>query len=245
MGRGVLLVLVLSASCGEPGVPVNVSGTAFGFGGGGRIEGATVGVVEFPDLSTLTDEQGEWGFAGQLRSGDEVTFTLEGEGRPPIQTATFVLGEEGLEQVSFQSPDDFMYELLSDMVSLEPDPERCQIASTVTRQGYTLFAWSGETHGEPEATVSIEPALPFTSGPIYFDLASAGVIWPDPDLTRTTDDGGVLFLDVPEGEYRLEAHKAGATFREVKIKCRAGWVANAAPPWGLQALEGGVGPRLE
>ena len=37
-------------------------------------------------VRTTTDARGDWSFAGELKSGDEVTFTLEGEGRPPIQT---------------------------------------------------------------------------------------------------------------------------------------------------------------
>jgi len=41
------------------------------------------------------------------------------------------------------------------------------------------------------------PPLSAEHGPVYF---SANVI-PDPTLTQTTEDGGVVFTNVPEGEY--------------------------------------------
>ena len=97
--------------------------------------------------------------------------------------------------------------------------------------------------GEPDATVTIEPAVDPELGPIYFNMVRHDVICPDRKFDRTSDDGGVLFVNVPPATYTLRAHKEGVTFREVTIKCRPGLVVNAAPPWGLQALEGGIGPR--
>jgi len=47
----------------------------------------------------------------------------------------------------------------------------------------------------------------------------------------------VLFVQVPSGEYVWTASKPGVAFRPVKMKCRSGWLVNASPPWGLQALE--------
>ena len=54
---------------------------------------------------------------------------------------------------------------------------------------------------------------------------------------ETSDDGGVLFIQVPPGDYTWTAHKAGVEFTQVRMKCRAGYLINASPPWGLQALE--------
>lgn len=51
----------------------------------------------------------------------------------------------------------------------------------------------------------------------------------------------MLWANVPPGEYLLTAYKEGVVFRDVRIKCRAGMLVNASPPWGLQALQGGVG----
>ncbi|MEZ5177206.1 MAG: hypothetical protein R2746_02700 [Acidimicrobiales bacterium] len=68
------------------------------------------------------------------------------------------------------------------------------------------------------------------------------MIFPDASLTETTVDGGVLFVNVAPGTYTLTARKDGAVIREVEVSCRAGVLTNAAPPWGLQVLEGGLEP---
>jgi|GEM_PF-3542389 len=44
-----------------------------------------------------------------------------------------------------------------------------------------------------------------------------------------------VFLNVPPGDYVLTAHKAGMSFTPAAIRCRAGVLVNASPPWGLQA----------
>ena len=58
---------------------------------------------------------------------------------------------------------------------------------------------------------------------------------PDPSLVETSDDGGVLFIQVPPGEYVWTAYKPDVLFTRVKMKCRVGFLVNASPPWGLQA----------
>ncbi|MBI5478232.1 MAG: hypothetical protein HY906_05210 [Deltaproteobacteria bacterium] len=57
---------------------------------------------------------------------------------------------------------------------------------------------------------------------------------PDPYLTETTVDGGVLFVNVAPGTYRLDGHKEGSTFRPAWVWCRAGVFVNASPPHGIQ-----------
>jgi len=64
----------------------------------------------------------------------------------------------------------------------------------------------------------------------YFDSS----VLPDRSRVETSDDGGVLFLQVPPGEYVWTAHKAGAVFSRIKMKCRVGILVNASPPKGLQ-----------
>jgi hypothetical protein len=51
---------------------------------------------------------------------------------------------------------------------------------------------------------------------------------------QTSDDGGVLFVQVPPGDYAWTAYEAGAVFSRVRMKCRAGYLVNASPPRGLQ-----------
>jgi hypothetical protein len=100
----------------------------------------------------------------------------------------------------------------------------------VTRVGKSLY--DEGAHGEAGATVTVEPALPPEHGPIYFNAA----VIPDPSLTETSEDGGVLFVDVPPGTYTLHAQKDGVIFEDTLMQCEAGVLVNASPPYGLQAL---------
>lgn len=234
------MVLAVAAGCGgssaggAAGRTTSVSGSAFNFGPtGGAVVGGEVTILELPDFVTHTDEGGGFALDG-LPAGRDASFVLRAEGRPEIQTATFPLGVEPLDGVTFQSPDDTMVTLLSILVGAAPRADRCQLAATVTRANPELVA--GKTHGEPGATVTIDPPPAEADGPIYFNLVTWNVIWPDRRLAATSDDGGVLYVNVTPGTYRLRAHKEGVAFRDVTLTCRAGVVVNAAPPWGLQAL---------
>jgi hypothetical protein len=224
---------------------VGVTGNAFNFASqGGSLIGGVVSVLERPGVTATTTDDGAFAF-DVLPVGAELTFVLSYMDYPPIQTGTHVLPPDGMARVSFQAPDPDLYDTLARVVRVIPAPDRCQIATTVTRVGNSLYDDTPGTHGEPDATVTIDPTPPDVDGPVYFNLVKYNVIWPDRQLRATTADGGVLFLNVPEGEYTLRASKPDTTFRPVKIKCRAGFLANASPPWGLQALTGGVGPRTE
>lgn len=221
----------------------SVSGHAFVFGPpGGRIVGATVTVLEQPDFVTTTAEDGSWSLS--VPNGRPATFVLEHPDHAPYQTATLDIAGD-MERVTFQAPTWDMVDLLAGMADVERDPERCQIAATVTRRGHSLYDSDGLSHGEPGATVTIAPPPPDADGPIYFNLVMAQVIYPDRALEATSEDGGVLFLNVTPGEYVLSASKEGATVADSRIVCRPGWIANASPPWGLQVLEGGLEPRPE
>ena len=61
-------------------------------------------------------------------------------------------------------------------------------------------------HGDPGVQVAISPAAPFpvSLGPVYFNEAVA----PDPTLTSTSVDGGVLFGNLASGSYSVTASKA-------------------------------------
>ena len=226
----------------EP-VRVGASGHAFNFGPpGGRVLNAEVRILEFPDLTTRTREEGAWQF-DDLPGHTMVSFIMKHVDYPQIQTGTILLSDEDIERVSFQAPTWSLFDVLAGSVSVVPDPEMCQIATTVTRRGNSLYDATPGTHGEPGATVTSDPQIPAGHGPIYFNLHSYDVIYPDPDLTETTDDGGVLYVNVPPGVYVLTAHKEDTVFTDVTITCRPNVLVNASPPRGLQAVEGGVGPR--
>lgn len=240
--------LALAAACSSSSSPpdptagwhvgagprVRVSGKAFVFGPSSdySIVGATVAVAEAPELTTTVAADGT--FALDVPSGDEVSLVLRKADFHPNQTATFLLGAGGLDQVGLQVPTEGIFDLMASFVKIEPDPERCQIATTVSRKGTEPYGGAGL--GEPGVIVTIAPPLPKEAGPVYFEYVNTGVIIPDPTLTATTLDGGVIYTNVPPGEYVLTATKPGKQFSTAKIRCRKGMLVNAAPPRGLQEL---------
>jgi hypothetical protein len=206
------------------------------------IEGARVTILELPGREAFTAADSSFVF-DDVPVGCEVSLVLEAEGRPPIQTGTHVVPAEGIERLTFQTPDFYTRDLLERFARTNADERMCQIATTATRLGNSLYDSTPGAHGEPGVTISIDPLPSLVDGPIYFEMVRYNVIYPLRTLTETTYDGGVLFLNVTPGRYTLRAQKADTEFVDVDIKCRAGYIVNASPPWGLQVVSGGVGPR--
>jgi len=231
-----LLCSLVAAACGNSDdgttATASVSGDAIIFNyQDRRIEGATVSILEFPEKSLVTGADGRFHFDG-IPVGAEVSLVLEHPDYHLIQTGTHVVPPEGLERITFQGVTNEVYAALGAILGIVPDEAgACQMPTTVTRVGRSLY--DPGAHGLEGATVTIDPPLPAAHGPIYFN---ENVI-PDPTHTETSEDGGVLFVQVPPGEYVMTAHKPGVEFRQVKFKCRPGVLVNASPPWGLQALE--------
>jgi hypothetical protein len=205
--------------------------------GGGSIAGAKISVLELPQLSTVSDSGGYFQIDG-IPCGQEFTLVCEHPDYPPGQSGTFVAGSENIERITFQIPSVDIYRLFSVMTRTVPRPDRCQLISTVTRAGTDVY--SPGNHGEAGAIVAAEPFLNRSYGPIYFNVVSQDnipwLVFPQPSLRQTSEDGGVVYTNVPPGEYILSASKSGVTFRPIKLKCRPGVMVNAAPPWGIQAL---------
>lgn len=221
------------ADCAEAPALVSVSGDALPFTGGntGRIEGAVISVLEHPEMRFTTGADGHFQFDG-LESGTEVTLVLEHPDYHLIQTGTHLLTDAGIERLTFQAVTPATYAALANVLMITPDDEHlCQMVTTVTRIGKSIY--DAGAHGEPGVTVALDPPLPPEQGPVYFN---ASVI-PDRTLTETSEDGGVLFSQVEPGEYVWTASKPGVELRQVKMKCRAGVLVNASPPWGLQVIE--------
>jgi hypothetical protein len=208
-----------------------VSGDAFPFNEGfeARLEGATVSVLEDPTRKTVTGADGHFAFYA-FAPGDEVTLVMEHPDYHLLQTGTQDITDANVELLTFQAVNHSIFDLLASVLGITPDDGACQFATTVTRVGKSLY--DEGAHGEAGATVTIDPPLPAEHGPVYFNSA----VIPQKSLTETSDDGGVVYTNLPVGEYTVRAQKAGVTFAPVRIKCRAGLLVNASPPHGLQAL---------
>jgi hypothetical protein len=228
-----LLVVVSAAACGgggETGVSVSGDAIPFNISPDARLAGATISILEMPEKTMVTGNDGHFEFNG-IEVGSEVTLTLEHPENHPIQTGTHVVGPEGIEKLTFQAVDHNTYAGMAIILGIIPDDEnRCQMVTTVTRVGKSLY--DPGAHGEEGATVTLDPPLAAEHGPVYFNSQ----VQPQADLIETSDDGGVVFIQVPPGEYTWTAEKSGVEFKQVKMKCRVGWLINASPPYGLQAL---------
>lgn len=195
----------------------------------GRLSGATVSILEHPERSMVTAADGHFAFDG-LEEGSEVTLVMSHPDYHPIQNGTIKIGPAGAERVTFQAVINGIYSALAGLLGLTPDEEHaCQMVTTFTRVGKSMYDFGA--HGEAGATVTLSPALPAEHGPVYFNSS----VLPDRSLSESSDDGGVLHVQVPPGEYVWTASKPGVAFSRIKMKCRPGFLVNASPPWGLQA----------
>jgi hypothetical protein len=195
------------------------------------VAGAEVYLLEAPGIRQTLDPAEGFAFTlGGIPDHCEVTLALVHDDFFPHLTATLPVGTVDLERIHFQSVSRELIELATSAYGVDPDDTtRCHMATTVTAISDNQDEWWAV--GEPGATVGIDPPVPEDSGPIYFN---ASVI-PDLTLAETSTDGGVVVYGVDPGVYTWTAHKESLSFDSRKLTCVGGFVANAAPPWGLQA----------
>ena len=216
----------------------HIRGTAYTFNTPDPIAGATISVLEEPDISTTTATDGSYELV--LPAGGKATVVIEAEGHFGIRTQTFTLDDahDGVELdgVNLQTPSDAIYAglraLVGGFLGKDPFDGGCVIVTTVgdaRMKGMSFDEFiEFHPHGVAEATVSIEPDA---TKPIYFN----DDVLPDDKQETTSIDGGVLWPNVPPGEYTLRAQKDGKEFAEVHATCEVGQVVNANPIWGLRA----------
>ena len=183
-----------SGAHGPPEPPTySVSGNAFsfappGFPGWGRIEGATVSVLEMPGFETTTVEHGYFEI-DDLPVRSDITLVLRADGFPVTHTKTFRLTDADIDEVTFQVPHLDLFQLLAGVVGAEIDDDKCQIVSTATFLGGSLYL--PNAHGEAGARVMLTPTDHDADGPIYFNES----VIPDRSQELTSLDGGVVFRD--------------------------------------------------
>lgn len=212
-----------------------VNGRAFIFGPNPEnltMMGATIAAAEAPEYSTTAAADGT--FSLEVPSGAPISFSLTKAGFHPNQSAAIDIGPDGVAMLGFQAPTLETFAVLGSVSNVTPDPERCQVSTTISRLGTEPFG--GDALGVEGAIATLSPSIDASSGPIYFAYLGGGVIIPDRALTEASIDGGAIFANVPVGEYTLTATKEGHRFSKVKIRCRAGVLVNAAPPNGIQEL---------
>ena len=217
---------------------VLIKGTAYSFDNQAPIAGATIEARGAPGAVAISDSRGHYRL--DVPAGRKVTPFIEAEGYHGIFLQTFTTHRRTLRRVNFQVPTDRTYFALAALLHVKLDPNgdlrHCAIVSTVSTKAISALSFrefvAYGAHGVPGATAGTSPRLP---GPIYFN----DNVIPDPSLTETSTDGGVIWTEVPRGTYRVRAQHPTKRFSSFMATCRNGRVVNANPPWGLNQMSGG------
>jgi hypothetical protein len=222
---------------------VTISGRAYVFNHmDDYIEGATIRVRELPELAATTDANGD--YALEVPDDANVTPYIEPpDGYNQIDLQTFHTRGEDIENANFQTPADLEYAGLAAIlgVPIGPDgrPEQCVIVTTASARnvrGVPYETFHERTpHGVAGATAGTLPEVP---GPTYFNES----VIPDPSETSTSEDGGIIWTEVPAGTYRIWALHPTTRFSSFLATCENGRVVNANPPWGTYELAPGEEP---
>ena len=245
-------LLILAAVLALPGCLTNspatstaaapvthIKGVAYTFNQPLPIAGATISVAELPQFSTVTDANGYYDLAVEVTAaGQKVTPFIVKASYHTIYLQTFTLqpNDPDLEHVHFQTPDEGTFVILSTLVGVGPKTTQCQVVSTISDkviQGMTYEQFRDHgAHGVAGVQASATPTL---AKPVYFNSK----VVPQADLTESSDDGGVLWLNVPNGEYVLHAThltNPARKFADVTVTCAPNRIVNANPPWGLHEI---------
>lgn len=236
------LLLAVPAPAQDDGT-VTISGRAYAFNHMSTyLEGATIKVRELPDLAATTDANGD--YVLEVPDGANVTpYIVPPEGYNEIDLQTFHTRGENIENANFQTPGDLEYFGLAAILSVpfgaDGRPDQCVIVTTASARnvrGVPYETFHERTpHGVAGATAGTLPAVP---GPTYFNES----VIPDPSETSTSEDGGIIWTEVPAGTYRIYALHPTTRFASFLATCENGRVVNANPPWGTYELAPGEEP---
>ena len=218
-----------------------VSGVAISFLSDRRIAHAKITILELEDdtYHIYTDDQGRFGTI-LWPIGKPITLQLEKPGSwftgyRTVQSATIIVPEEGINDpnpfnnITFQVPSNIAITIMKRAMGVTEDPQSCHIAATITPPGKTL---EDLPQGVEDVEVSLFPDC--NVKPFYFGIVPISKKT-NPftrKRKRTSLDGGIAYINVPEGDYVLTAKKAGVKFTEVMIRARKGVLVNASPPRG-------------
>ena len=217
---------------------VHLTGTAYAFDNQIPIAGATIRVAEIPGATATTGADGTYDL--RVPAHARVTPYIEAAGFHGIYLQTFLTRGDNIRRVNFQVPSVGIYHALAALLGVELDendnPKNCVVVSTVSTVAIRDLSFEDfigfGAHGVAGATASAKPALP---DPIYFNSS----VIPDRTLTATSDDGGVVWLDVPPGVHRFSARHPSDRFASFIATCEPGRLVNANPPQGLYQLKPG------
>ena len=234
MRAALIAVVATLVAVPSAAAAVHLRGTAYEFNAKPVIAGATIRVAEVPSSRATTRANGSYDLV--VPAHRRVTPYIVARGYHTIYLQTFTT-DQNLNNVNFQTPTEDVYRALATVLDVPLDAEgnvaQCAIVSTFSTHevrdlDYQAFRAFG-AHGVPGATAFGVPPLPPAT---YFN---AQVI-PDPAQPESSADGGVVWVGVPAGVYRIGGRGPNTRFASFTATCTPGRVVNANPPWGLYQL---------
>jgi hypothetical protein len=181
------------------------------------VAGARVSIAELPITKLFnirSDGSGKWKFQAIKLKGTPlaISFVYDLDGYTTTKSQVFQIGDAGITDLAVQFPTAAYYAAAKGQIEQQiggligaPYTLSNVLVTTVGKSWASMYS-PMLPHGDPGATVSISPAVPFPAslGPVYFNAD----VSPDPTLTSTSVDGGVLFGNLGAGSYTVTASKA-------------------------------------
>jgi hypothetical protein len=235
---------------------VRVAGTVFHFGLDlsqtppvsfpfqSTVAGTRVWIAEVPatrKLNVRSDADGKWSHLAIKIKGVPlpISFVYERPGYVTTKSQVFEIGDAGISDLSVQFPTQAYFSLAKGQIEQQisgligaPYSLSNVLVTTVGKSWASMYS-PDLPHGDPGAQVTISPAIqfPISLGPVYFNESVA----PDPTITSTSVDGGVLFGNLARGRYSVTASKAPFSYSTLAfvIQDEIGLYI-ASPPHGIQ-----------
>jgi hypothetical protein len=254
--EGALTMSQAEAACHCGLELVHIGGTVFHFGLDlsqappvaypfqSTVPGTLVWIAEAPitrRLKVRSDADGRWGFVAIKVKGTPlpVSFVYELAGYVTTKSPVVELGDAGVTNLAVQFPTEAYFAAAKGQLEQQVGALigasytlRNLVVTTVGKSWASMYS-PELPHGDPGVQVDVSPAIEFPAslGPIYFDEAVA----PDPTLTSTSVDGGVLFGDLSTGSHSVTASKAPFSYAALTFRIQDGiGLYIASPPHATQ-----------
>jgi len=254
--EGSLTVSQAQAACRCKLEVVRLAGTVFNFGLDlsqsppvsfpfqSTVPGTLVWIAEAPvtrQLNIRSDASGRWSVPAVKVKGRPlpISFVYEHAGYTTTKSQVFQVGDAGITDLSVQFPTEAFFTVAKGQLEQQvgaligaPYPLRNVLVATVGKSWASMYN-PVTPHGDPGAQVIATPAIqfPLSLGPVYFNEA----VSPDPTLSSTSVDGGVLFGNLANGSYSFTASKAPFSYSTVTFAIQDGiGLYVASPPHGIQ-----------
>jgi hypothetical protein len=254
--EGALTVRQAEAACHCQLEVVHLSGKVFHFGLDlsqsppvsfpfqSTVPGTLVSIAEIPatrKLNVRSGADGQWRHAAIKIKGRplSISFVYERAGYVTTKSQVFEIGDDDISDLSVQFPTAAYYAIAKAQIEQQigaligaPYTLSNVLVTTVGKSWASMFS-PDLPHGDPGAQVAISPAIQFPTslGPVYFNESVA----PDPTLSSTSVDGGVLFGNLARGSYAITASKAPFSYDTLTFVIQDGiGLYIASPPHGVQ-----------